>query len=162
MNSFGVLFNVKSKILTRNIEQKGFVVVLHQLNDHSSLFTEIFQTDNSHDIWSVLSIRIIAKFVGYHQARGSLVCPNPLQIKDIHHWPPGIKKNVSVRLRTPAVQSAIGEQQWVTWFHCVWSVVGWLIVYQLSILSLSCSQYSQTICLSGWDDNACLGVRNTE
>ena len=42
-----------------------------------------------------------------------------------------------------------------------WSVVAWLIVYQLGILSLSCSQYSQTICLSGWDDNPCLGVRNT-
>ena len=61
----------------------------------------------------------------------------------------------------PAVQSAIGEQQWVTGFHCVWSVVGWLIVYQLSILSLSCSQYSQTICWCQWDDKACLGVRNT-
>ena len=34
-------------------------------------------------------------------------------------------------------------------------------MYQFGILSLSCSQYSQTICLSGWDDNACLGVRNT-
>ena len=44
---------------------------------------------------------------------------------------------------------------------CVCSVVGWLIVYQLGILSLSCSQYSQTICWRGWDDNACLGVRNT-
>ena len=43
---------------------------------------------------------------------------------------------------------------------CVWSVVGWLIVYQLGILSLSCSQYSQTICWCGWDDNACVGVRN--
>ena len=61
----------------------------------------------------------------------------------------------------PAAQSDISEQQWVTGFHCVWSVVGWLIVYQLSILSLSCSQYSQTICWRGWDDNACLGVRNT-
>ena len=48
-------------------------------------------------------------------------------------------------------------------FHCVCeSVVGWLIVYQFGILSLSCSQYSQTICLSWWDDNACLGVRTTE
>ena len=27
---------------------------------------------------------------------------------------------------------------------CVCSVVGWLIMYQLGILSLSCSQYSQT------------------
>ena len=34
-------------------------------------------------------------------------------------------------------------------------------MYQLGILSLSCSQYSQTICWLGWDDNACLGVRNT-
>ena len=34
-------------------------------------------------------------------------------------------------------------------------------MYQLGILSLSCSQYSQTICWRGWDDNACLGVRNT-
>ena len=61
----------------------------------------------------------------------------------------------------PAAQSDIGEQQWVTGIHCVWSVAGWLIVYQFGILSLSCSQYSQTICLSRWDDNACLGVRNT-
>ena len=61
----------------------------------------------------------------------------------------------------PAVQSAIGKQQWVTGFHCVCSVVGWLIVYRLGILSLSCSQYSQTICLRGSDDNACLGVGNT-
>ena len=44
---------------------------------------------------------------------------------------------------------------------CVCSVVGWLIVYQLGILSLSCSQYSHTICWSGWDDNTCLGVKNT-
>ena len=43
----------------------------------------------------------------------------------------------------PAAQSAIGKQQWVTGFHCVCEV---LIVYQLGILSLSCSQYSQTIC----------------
>ena len=28
----------------------------------------------------------------------------------------------------PAAQSDIGKQQWVTGFHCVWSVVGWLIV----------------------------------
>ena len=95
MDLFGVLVNVKSEVLTRNIEQKGFVVVLHQLNDHSCLFTVIFQTDNSHDIWSVLTIRIIAKFVGYHQARGSLVCPNPLQIKDVHHWPPGKKDGLT-------------------------------------------------------------------
>ena len=48
----------------------------------------------------------------------------------------------------PAVQSTIGEQQWVTGFNCVCvcSFVGWLIEYQLGILSLSCSQYSQTIC----------------
>ena len=48
----------------------------------------------------------------------------------------------------PAVQSTIGEQQWVTGFHCVCvcRFVGWLIEYQLGILSLSCSQYSQTIC----------------
>ena len=32
---------------------------------------------------------------------------------------------------------------------CVWNVVGWLIVYQLGILPLSCSQYSQTICWRG-------------
>ena len=32
------------------------------------------------------------------------------------------------------------EQQWVTGFRCMWSVVGWLIVYQLGKLSLSCSQ----------------------
>ena len=44
---------------------------------------------------------------------------------------------------------------------CVCIVVGWLIVYQLDILSLSFSQYIQTICWCGWDDNACLGVRNT-
>ena len=61
----------------------------------------------------------------------------------------------------PAAQSAIGEQQWVTVSLWVWSVVGWLIVYQLGILSLSCSQYSQTICWRGWDYNACLGVRNS-
>ena len=34
------------------------------------------------------------------------------------------------------------------------------IVYQLGILSLSCSQYSQTIYWRGWDDNAYLGVTN--
>ena len=54
-------------------------------------------------------------------------------------------------------RAAVGH--WVS--LCVCSVVGWLIVYQLGILSLSCSQYSQTICWRGWDDNACLGVRNT-
>ena len=43
--------------------------------------------------------------------------------------------------------------------HCG-SVVGWLIVYRLGILSLSCSLYSQTICWCGWDDSACLRVRN--
>ncbi len=55
-------------------------------------------------------------------------------------------------------RAAVGH--WVVSL-CVCSVVGWLIVYQLGILSLSCSQYSQTICWRGWDDNACLGVRNT-
>ena len=54
-------------------------------------------------------------------------------------------------------RAAVGH--WVS--LCVCSVVGWLIVYQLGILFLSCSQYSQTICWCGWDDNACLGVRNT-
>ena len=55
----------------------------------------------------------------------------------------------------PKVQSAIG-------FHCVCSVVGWLIVYLLAYyVSLSSSQYSQTICWRGWDDNAFLGARNT-
>jgi hypothetical protein len=53
--------------------------------------------------------------------------------------------------------AAVGH--WVS--LCVCSVLGWLIVCQLGILSLSCSQYSQTICWRGWDDNACLGVRNT-
>ena len=64
----------------------------------------------------------------------------------------------------PIVQSIvlIGKQQWVWVSLCVFSAVGWLIVYQLGILSLSCSQYSQTICWHGWDDNACLGVRSTE
>ena len=59
--------------------------------------------------------------------------------------------------------AAVGH--WVS--LCVRSDVGWLILYQLGILcsmyyyiSLSCSQYSQTICWRGWDDNACL-VRNT-
>ena len=50
--------------------------------------------------------------------------------------------------------SAVGH--WVS--LCI---VGCLIVYHLGILSLSCSQYSQTICWNGWDDNACLGARNT-
>ena len=54
-------------------------------------------------------------------------------------------------------QTAVGH--WVS--LCVCSVVEWLLVYQLGILSLSCSQYSQTISWRGWDDNACLGVRNT-
>jgi hypothetical protein len=54
-------------------------------------------------------------------------------------------------------RAAVGH--WVS--LCVCSVVGWLIVYQLGILSLSCSQYIQTICWRRWDDNACLGVRNT-
>ena len=53
--------------------------------------------------------------------------------------------------------AAVGH--WVS--LCVCIVVEWLIVYQLSILSLSCSQYSQTICWRGWDDNACLGIGNT-
>ena len=55
----------------------------------------------------------------------------------------------------------IGKQQWVWVSLCVVSVLGWLIVYQLGIQSLSCSQYSQTICWRRWDDNACLGARNT-
>ena len=42
-------------------------------------------------------------------------------------------------------RAAVGH--WVS--LCVCSVVGWLIVYQLGILSLSCSQYSWR----GWDDN---------
>ena len=35
------------------------------------------------------------------------------------------------------------------------------ITISSGILSLSCSQYSQTICWHGWDNNACLGVKNT-
>ena len=54
-------------------------------------------------------------------------------------------------------RAAVGH--WVSLFVC--SVVGWLIVYQLGILSLSCSQYSLTICWPRWDDNAYLWVRNT-
>jgi hypothetical protein len=54
-------------------------------------------------------------------------------------------------------QAAVGH--WVS--LCVCSALGWLIVYQLGILSLSCSQYSQTICWRGSDDNTCPGVRNT-
>ncbi len=43
-------------------------------------------------------------------------------------------------------RAAVG--QWVS--LCVWSVVGWLIeiVYQLGILSLSCSQYSCLLYIS--------------
>ena len=37
-------------------------------------------------------------------------------------------------------------QQWETRFHCVWSVVGWFIVYCMCILSLSCNLHSHTIC----------------
>jgi hypothetical protein len=48
-------------------------------------------------------------------------------------------------------RAAVGH--WVP--LCVCSAVGWLIVYQLGILSLSCSQYSQTICWRRWDDNSC-------
>jgi hypothetical protein len=44
---------------------------------------------------------------------------------------------------------------------CQQDCVAWLIVHQLGILSLSCSQYSQSICWCGWDDSTCLGVRNT-
>ena len=51
--------------------------------------------------------------------------------------------------------AAVGH--WVS--LCVGSAVGWLIVYQLGILSLSCNQYSQTICWHRWYDNACLGVK---
>jgi hypothetical protein len=54
-------------------------------------------------------------------------------------------------------QAAVGH--WVSFYVC--SVVGWLIVNQLGILYLSCSQYNQTICWHVWDDNACLWVRNT-
>ena len=59
-------------------------------------------------------------------------------------------------------QAAVGY--WV--LLCVCSVVGinnfgWLIVYQSGILSLSCIQYSQTLCWHGWDDNIYLGVGNT-
>ena len=42
-------------------------------------------------------------------------------------------------------RAAVGH--WISLYVC--SVVVWLIVYQFGILSLSCSQYSQTICLSG-------------
>ena len=45
----------------------------------------------------------------------------------------------------PAAQSDISEQQWVTRFHCVLSVVGWLIVYQDDNY-LYPGQYSKTIC----------------
>ena len=36
----------------------------------------------------------------------------------------------------PAAQIAIGEQQWVTGFHCLWSVVGWLIVPRWQSISI--------------------------
>ena len=51
----------------------------------------------------------------------------------------------------PAAQSDIGEQQWVTGLHCVWSVIGWLIVYEDGHY-LYPGQYSKTICQSqiGW------------
>ena len=68
-------------------------------------------------------------------------------------------------------QVCLGDTSRSTKYHCRAAVghwislcvkcEGWLIAYQLSKLSLSCSQYSQTVCWRGWDDNACLGVRNT-
>ena len=36
----------------------------------------------------------------------------------------------------PAAQIAIGEQQWVTGFHCVWSVAGWLIAPRWQSISI--------------------------
>ena len=53
--------------LAWNIEEQRFVMILHQLNNHSCIFAEIFQTDNSHYIWGVFRIRIIAEFIGKYQ-----------------------------------------------------------------------------------------------
>ena len=51
----------------------------------------------------------------------------------------------------PAAYSDIGQQKWVTEFHCMWSVVRWLIVYQDGDY-LYPGQYSQALCWSqiGW------------
>ena len=57
-----------------------------------------------------------------------------------------VLKNVNFAYRIhPAAQSDIGKQQWVTGFHCVWSIVVWLLVYQDGDY-LYPGQYSQTIC----------------
>ena len=80
----------------------------------------------------------ILKRIGFNERRVSAAMHSILDKKISYS-----KYDILVALRH------IGEQQWVTGFHCVCSVVGWLIVYQFGILSLSCSQYSQTICLSG-------------
>ena len=65
-------------------------------------------------------------------------------------------RNTSCRAKC-LLQAAAGH--WVS--LCVYSVLGWLTMYQVGLLYLSCSQYSRTICWRGWDGNACLGVRNT-
>ena len=54
--------------------------------------------------------------------------------------------------------SAICEQQFVTGFYPVCVQCCRLVD---SVPTLSCSQYSQNICWCRWDDNACLGVKNT-
>ena len=58
-------------------------------------------------------------------------------------WHLSTPSNFASRIH-PTAQSDIGKQQCVTEFHCVWSVVWWLIVHQNGDY-LYPSQYSQTM-----------------
>lgn len=62
---------VKSKIQisTKKMESEtDLVVILHQLDDDSNVVRVILDGNDSHDVGSVLGVRILAIFVGQDQA----------------------------------------------------------------------------------------------
>ena len=95
------------------------------------------------DIWGWLEVRRSAMLHFNERQRPHWAC------QQYGHWGNRGMARCQEMSTLPAryipQRSDIGKQQWVTGFHGVWSVVGWLIVYQDGDYLYPC-QYSQTIC----------------
>lgn len=116
----GSFFSWK-RILTRNVEQKSFVVVLHELYNTSCLFAKVFQTDDPHDIWSIFCIWSFAKLVSNNQTSCCLICSNSLQIQNVEH---GAPEKIINQVSVPSVKLKTGSKVSSTIFKTICKPLG--------------------------------------
>ena len=69
-----------------NVQKISFIMILHQLNDHSNVVRIVFDRNDSHYISCIFCIRILTIFVGQYQTSISIVHFYTIQIDRIHYW----------------------------------------------------------------------------